>query len=1376
MANEGGSPLGLANSPEGMPFFQQYELLAKSGLFDAKFYLKRYKDVAKAGVDPLLHYLETGGGEGRDPHARFDSAYYAEQCAQRGIAAKNPLLHFLVAGRALGIAPNRKSGAKRAAQSDSMIELLARSGLFDARFYQQAYGLQFSDEQAALRHFFNEGYREGKRPNLYFDPTWYLELYPDVRAVGAQPLYHYFASGEREGRLPSRIFDPVWYRKTYAIPDEDSALAHFLANRTSCRFSPLPDFDAVYYGDVNKDVRTAGVDPFEHFFLTGFREGRNPSPRFNLKYYVKRYLGGELTSNPFLHYLEHKHEPGVYGAPPEDEASIARAVKQYTRPAAEFEEFKPIPPSAPRKAKVLAYYLPQFHAFPENDEWWGRGFTEWTNIARGVSRFEGHYQPRIPRDLGFYTLDSNDVLKRQAELAKGGGIYGFVYYYYWFNGKRLLDKPVERFLADDSVDMPFALMWANENWTRRWDGDEHEILISQDYDPEDDARLVADFARHFRDSRYIRVGGRPLLMIYRPGIIPDCKGLVARWRALFKEQFGEDPILVMAQAFDDTDPNVYGFDGAIEFPPHKLTANMPSVNDHLKYLDVEFAGKVFSYDDVVTRSVSEPMPSYPLIKTAVPGWDNDARRQGTGLILHGSLPAKYEVWLGKLIAKAQEKPFFGERFVCINAWNEWCEAAYLEPDLHYGAAYLNATGRAVTGIAAAHSEHKLLLVGHDAFPSGAQLLLLNIARGLKRDHGVQVEFLLLEGGKLEKAYRDTAPITFASAHELATRLDELRLRGFTSAVVNTTAAAHILPALRERGFEAVCLVHELPRLIREKNLGAGVRAALELANHAVFPAAAVRDQVTAEAGIAPAANLHVLPQGIYKEPVASAEAIAAVRAELGMQEDDKLVLGVGYADLRKGFDLFLQLWRLTNSLPREGRSAREGAIHFCWLGDMDPGLRDWLNDEVADAERSGTFHLPGYRRDVAAFYLAASAYALTSREDPFPTVVHEALSAGLPVFVFDESGGMPDFLAEHGMGTVVPRGDVVAMARALSDSLLQPAEESLRERRRDFVHRELDFGDYVRRLIHLALPRLPAVSVAIPNYNYARFMPERLASVFQQTHPVQDVLVLDDCSSDDSLPIIQHVADQWQRRITLIANEQNSGSVFAQWRKAAERTSSEYLWIAEADDSSEPRFLSAVLAAMREDPRTVLGFSDSRTIHLDGSPMWDSYKSYYAKQEMGALTESHGYGGADFARRYLSVRNLILNVSAVVWRRDALLRALTACQGELREFRMAGDWRLYLEALMAPDARVAYVADPLNVHRRHAQSVTHALDVERHVAEIEHCQKVAADALKLGTRARAAQERYVEEVRKQLTGESVTTAGKSSTSPPRRRASARRRR
>jgi hypothetical protein len=587
------------------------------------------------------------------------------------------------------------SADARRAEPELLSNYLRSSGLFDEEFYKITCPEFIAVGGDPFEHFCRQGHREGRRPNPFFDPAWYLTTYPDVRASGQLPLLHYVQRGERDGYRPGPYFDPAWYRKTYNIADDRNALAHYLQHRVGL-FSPIPEFDAAYYLATYRDIAQARVDPFEHYVRYGFREGRNPSSGFDTKFYVQRYLKGDTSRNPLLHYLAHRHETGVFPRPPDDEATIPAEIKRFTKPGPAFEEFRPPPARTRPRATILANYLTQFHAFPENDAWWGRGFTEWTNVVRGVPRFRDHYQPRIPRDLGFYSLDHDDTMRRQVAMATAAGIDGFVFYYYAFNGKRLMERPLEQFLNRSDIRMPFCLMWANENWTRRWDGRDDEVLISQDYLPEDDDLLVADFARHFADPRYIRLQGRPLLMIYRPALIPDVALTIARWRAMFRKSHGEEPILIMSQSFDDVDPRPFGLDGAIEFPPHKLTRRLPEVNFELQCLDDTFAGEVYRYEDVVRCSLDEAPPPFPLIKTAVPSWDNDARRQGQGLVVHGSTPQKYEAWLKALVERARREPFFGQPIVCINAWNEWCEGAYLEPDLHFGAAYLNATGRAVS--------------------------------------------------------------------------------------------------------------------------------------------------------------------------------------------------------------------------------------------------------------------------------------------------------------------------------------------------------------------------------------------------------------------------------------------------------------------------------------------------------------------------------------------------------------------------------------------------------------------------------------------------------------------------------------------------------
>jgi glycosyltransferase involved in cell wall biosynthesis len=773
---------------------------------------------------------------------------------------------------------------------------------------------------------------------------------------------------------------------------------------------------------------------------------------------------------------------------------------------------------------------------------------------------------------------------------------------------------------------------------------------------------------------------------------------------------------------------------------------VPLVGSEHKILDDTYSGQIYSYDDVAKYSLEEPRANFPLIKTVVPSWDNDARRQGAGLVIQGSTPQKYEAWLATLVQQAQKHTFFGEPFVCVNAWNEWCEGAYLEPDLHFGSAYLNATARAATGLTRDLSLPKILLVGHDAFPSGAQHLLLNIGKTLRSAFNVEVEYLLLQGGAMEAEYASVAPLTvLKQASEIPATLRHFREKGFTAAVANTTASGRATTFLAEMGFRTISLVHELPRILHEKNLEDVARLAIGSAQRVVFASEFVRDKLVEALELdASDERFLIRAQGSYKqiEPV-PAEAVL-VRKEFGIGPTDKMVLGVGYADLRKGFDLFLQVWNLVRQ--------RNPNVHFCWAGGIDPGLHEWLEPEIKRAEATGRFHLAGFRSDMQALYSASDVYALTSREDPFPTVALEALSVGVPVVAFEDSGGIPGFLVKEGVGRVVPYCDVPAMAQAVENLLRRAPSEAERARMTEIIQTNFAFSDYVRDLLRLAVPSLPTISVAVPNYNYAHCLPERLHTIFDQNHPVEEIIVLDDCSSDDSIPVIMKLADERQRDLTLVINEQNSGSVFAQWARAAEMARGEFLWIAEADDLSELTFLSSLLALMKGDPDIALGFTDSKSIDVDGAHLYASYKLYYATIELGALSRTEVFDGRDFVIRYLGVKNTILNVSSVLWRREALLRALEACRDDLKDLRMAGDWRLYLEALAAPGARIAYVADPLNVHRRHAASVTHSLKAQKHIEEIDGLQRVARERFDLSKREIGSQAAYLEEVTAQLLG------------------------
>ena len=1231
----------------------------------------------------------------------------------------------------------------------SDIAMLAASDLFDAPWYLRAYPDVATHGIDPATHFIAQGWQEDRRPNFYFDPVWYRANNPDVTRAGVNPILHYISAGEAEGRAPCEHFDLAWYAAAHSPGPEQTLLAHYLERSRTGAVSPLPEFDAAYYLAQYPDIAAAGVDPFEHFLLYGYREGRNPSAAFDTGFYIHRYLDPATDENPVIHYRRHRHALRLHTRPAEGDADVFEEVRRFTRSGPEFETFEPLPETARRRAEVLAFYLPQFHPIAENDAWWGNGFTEWTAIGRGMPRFAGHYQPRIPRDLGHYrlgdTAEARATMRRQADMARAAGLAGFVHYFYWFNRRRLLETPLDAMLADPTIDFPFCLMWANENWTRRWDGSDHDVLIAQDYDPADDDALVDCFARHMADPRYIRIDGRPLLMIYRAADIPDPPGTVARWRTLFAARHQENPLLVMAQAFDATDPRDFGFDAAVEFPPHKLAKSLPRRNMALRLFDPRLSAHVYDYDDLVAASLDEPASDFPLIRTVVPGWDNDARRQGAGLVVRDSSPAKYQAWLAELANRAAAAPFHGTPLVCVNAWNEWAEGAYLEPDQYFGAAYLNATARALTRGAADPAAGKLLLVGHDAFPAGAQHLLCHLLHALRRGHGIDVEYLLLGDGALGPAYAAAAPgVCVNDAAKVPDRIVVLAAnwarRGYTTALVNTSAAAWVIPALARVGIAATLLVHELPGLLAEKNLRHAVREGAAAARSVVFPAAFVRDRFIEATGIAPA-DPRLMPQSSYRDIEFSAPARTRLRARLGLAAGTQLILGAGYADLRKGFDLFLHAWRAA--------ARQSSAAMFCWLGDIDPTIRAYLGPEIAAAEASGRFRLAGHQSDVAAWFSAADAFVLTSREDPYPSVVLEALCAGLQVAAFAGSGGIPDLLAEFGGGLVVPMADADALAGAALRLGKTGGKLAQRAKLADRARRRFAFAPYAEALLHLACPDLAAVSVMVLSYNYARYLPERLASVFAQTYPVTEVVLLDDASSDNSVAVAQRIATEWRRDLRIDVASENSGSVFHQWRRAAETARGDFVWIAEADDAADPGLLAALVAVMQAQPDIDLAFSDSRAIDAEGRELWPSYRDYCATAGASALGQDGIFPARDFARRFLAERNLILNVSAVLWRRSALLAALERC-ADLDSFRVAGDWRLYVELMAASAGAVGYVATPLNAHRRHPASVTAAQRATHHLDEIRRMHRVVRARLAPDAATRRLQAAYLRSIAQDL--------------------------
>ena len=344
--------------------------------------------------------------------------------------------------------------------------------------------------------------------------------------------------------------------------------------------------------------------------------------------------------------------------------------------------------------KPIAFYLPQFHPIPENDLWWGKGFTEWTNARKALPRYPGHYMPRVPhKSIGYYDLSDYRVIEVQAALAARHGIYGFCFYTYWFSGKRLLEKPVDLLLQHPEVPIHYCLCWANENWTKRWDGQESNVLMRQDYREEDPEHFILDMKQYLEDPRYIRIDGKPLLMVYAPRSIPDPATVFRRWRETAVRSGIGEIYIAICRTFRETAKSLGildAVDAEVEFPPH-----VDSIEPCAEIIKT-------SGDDSFIRSYSTVMHEWrydaspkPVFRSVMMAWDNSARRRDGWHSFADFTQRDYVLWIRKAMRDLRKNLPKDKRFLFVNAWNEWCEGTYLEPDEKYGYMSINALSRTI---------------------------------------------------------------------------------------------------------------------------------------------------------------------------------------------------------------------------------------------------------------------------------------------------------------------------------------------------------------------------------------------------------------------------------------------------------------------------------------------------------------------------------------------------------------------------------------------------------------------------------------------------------------------------------------------------------
>lgn len=1112
----------------------------------------------------------------------------------------------------------------------------------------------------------------GYETHPLFDGHWYKSNNPSSRLIHHFPYIHYCLFGWREGRNPSSFFDTSWYL------------------------------------GQNLDVLDANEEPLEHYVTNGWNEGRDPSPSFSTAKYLQHFPElVEQQINPLIHFVSNLDETDIdlipY-APIEKHKPVSMTVST-SKDASEhtasigdslFEE-ETYPVYTKPAVKIIAFYLPQFHPIPENDLFWGKGFTEWKNVVKAKPQFKGHRQPNLPGSLGFYDLRLPEVMESQARLAKQYGVEGFCFHFYWFNGRRVLERPIEQLLAKPDIDIQYCINWANENWTRSWDGKSREVLIPQDHTPQDDIDFINEAKRFFDDPRYIRVDSKPVLMLYNPTLLPDAAATAKRWREQCKK-LGFEIFLLVAETHGFDSRSETWFDGLVEFPPLR---RLPEDDTHKHQLLNNFQGNIFSYADLANIHSEPQQFKFPVFKTVSPSWDNTARRNDKATIFAGSTPALYQQWLSNAIQSTICDNDESQRLVFVNAWNEWAEGAYLEPDAQYGYAYLNATAKALKKFDADQST--LIFTSHDTNLGGAQNLILTLLQWLHAHTNLNIKVVCASGGPLKEKFEALYPTFIVDnglpRSESKMRTQLLRFCGdkVTALFMNSVVSTSLLEHLKAVDAPRILYAHELKNSIEKFYGTERLAQSIDLIDAFIGGSQPVIDNLIESYEI-PVTKTSVLESFIVssnREALSEVEFAVAKqtnKAQLGLDVSSKVVLACGMIEWRKGPDLFVAAAK---------KAVSNGAynVTFIWIGPI-PADQSIIVEYSKGVESVVQFI--GEKKDFKPYFDAADIFLLPSREDPFPLVCLEAADSELPIITFADNGGSPKFVNDARCGYVVPFEDTNAMAEKLAiliadDDLRQQLGQNGHKAVLQF-HSDKSSGPRALERIRNVSALKPAVSIIVPAYNHAPFLRKRLESIYNQSFQDFEVILLDDKSDDETSSIFNDYQHKANTRIC--TNQKNSGSPFKQWQKGMEMANSELIWIAEDDDYCEQNFLAEMLPLF-DDPEVSLAYCQSTAIDASGNMLF-SYMDYYKYEfdDYQRWQNTYKNSGQDEVVIGLGLINTIPNASAVLFRRFDTQR----WQENWLDSVLAGDWAFYLHALQY--GKVAYLPEHLNYHRRHEQTMT----------------------------------------------------------------------
>jgi lipopolysaccharide biosynthesis protein len=694
--------------------------------FDTPFYLRSNPFLAETDLNPLAHYLRLGARTGRDPHPAFDNDWYLATYPQIAASGLNPLVHFVRWGGALGFQPHAEGTRKWPGPPG---EAPPRRG--EHPTVAVVLHLYYPDLWDEICHYLGS---LGTAYDLYVSLCWDTgaEVYDRIRATHPEAVIRYVENRGRDiapllaflqdGSLsPYELVCKIHSKKSPHRTDGDRWRGNLLHQMLGA-----PEIVREIRDVFDQDPSVGMLGPANHLDRSEESWGSN---RERMRELARRIGGAE--AEPSLEFFagsmfwfrpaalaplvalglqpgDFEEERGqldgaLHHAIERSFPMVVRAagydIHPFVRPAHAARAGTQV---GGRRVKLIAFYLPQFHPIAENDEWWGTGFTEWANVARARPLYEGHPQPRLPKDLGFYDLRVPETRRAQADLARRYGLHGFCYYYYWFDGRRLLERPLEEMLQSGDPDFPFCICWANENWTRRWDGLENEILIRQSYSLDSSRRFIRDVIPILRDPRYVRFEGRPVLVVYRARHIPQIEETVEMWRRECRIAGLGEIHLCAVRFWDIVDVQALGFDAAIDFPPHHIQVR--DVSREVRGLAPDFDGLLYDYQHAARENLATCGQGYekPAHRGVMLAWDNTARRGSSAHIAHGASPDAYGEWLRGVLEQEMAHNPREESLVFINAWNEWGEGATLEPDQHFGLGFLEATRDALRDIVERH--------------------------------------------------------------------------------------------------------------------------------------------------------------------------------------------------------------------------------------------------------------------------------------------------------------------------------------------------------------------------------------------------------------------------------------------------------------------------------------------------------------------------------------------------------------------------------------------------------------------------------------------------------------------------------------------------